>query len=289
MPKIYLVGSNRENKQGGGWTFGENLRKCFVDQLVDDPEDCDIFFISGLSMLNKLSEIPLDKKIVLRVDNILKRSCNRDIYPFQGDKVTMMEAMKLVAQKADLVVYQSQWAKDLLDGFLRPNKSTVIMNSADETIFNTSGGTIPTDKDVYFYSRSSNHDNKQWHLAYYTFIDIFKKNKNAELWIAGRFSPENIPNCFDFYNGEAVKYLGFITDPEEMAFYMRSAKYFLHSYFADCCSNTVLEAILSGTEIIWLEQSGGAREIKEKFEKEGREYFYLERMKQEYKKCLEKL
>src|SRR3990167_10163573 len=136
--KIYTQGYNPE-KIGGGWTFMGNFRKCFKDSLVETPEEADIFFITSVSMLSKLSEIPQDKKIVLRADNILKRSNNRDIYPFEGDKVSMMEAMRLVAQKADLVVYQSEWAKNLLNDFLKPQKSIVILNSVDETIFNPDG------------------------------------------------------------------------------------------------------------------------------------------------------
>lgn len=279
--KIYTAGYNPE-KIGGGWTFLEHFRKYFKDQLVNTPEECDIYFITGLSMLNKLSEIPTDKKIVLRVDNILKNSCNKRIYPFNGDKVTMMEAMRLVAQKADLVVYQSTWAKDLLDSFLKPQKSIVILNSGDESIFNLDGGKLPVDKDVYFYSRSSNHDNKQWHKAYYWYINEFKNNPNSELWITGRFSSENVPNNFDFYQGETIKYLGFVQDPETMALYFRTAKKFIYSYFNDACSNTAIEALLSGCKVEWLETSGGAWEIKDKFKDYGRPYFYLERMGKEY-------
>ena len=70
--KIYQAGFNPD-KIGGGHSFGRNFRKCFPNEIVDTPEECDIYFISGASMLNKLSEIPTNKKIVLRVDNILKK------------------------------------------------------------------------------------------------------------------------------------------------------------------------------------------------------------------------
>jgi len=286
--KIYTAGFD-EKRIGGGWSFLHNFRKCFKDDLVETPEEADIYFLGGLSMISKLSEIPLDKKIVLRVDNILKNSCNRKMYPFEGDKVTLMEAMKIMSQKADLVVYQSSWAKDLLNDFLKPKKSVVILNSADEDIFNTWGAKIPTDKNVYLYSRSSNHDNKQWHKAYYYYIQTHKEKQNRELWITGRFSPDNIPNNFDFYNGETIRYLGFITDPEAMATYYRTAKKFIYSYFNDACSNTLLEAILCGCKVEYLELSGGAREIKQKHNELGSNYFKLDRMKQEYKAVMENL
>ena len=286
--KIFTAGYNPE-KKGGAHSFLSNFRKCFKDQLVETPEEADIVFVTSVSMLGKLNEIPQDKKIVLRVDNILKRSCNRDIYPFRGDKVSMMEAMRILAQRADLVVYQSQWAKNLLDGFLRPSRGIVILNSADETIFNPDGTKLPKDHEIFFYSRSSNHDNKQWHKVYYDYIEKYKENPKRELWIAGRFSPENIPNNFDFYGGENIKYLGFIQDPEAMALYMRSVDRMIFPYAFDACSNTLIEFLLTNGNVEYLELSGGTPEIKEKFEKYGREYFYLERMKNEYKKALEGL
>ena len=283
--KLYTAGWNPE-KLGGAHSFLRNFRKIFNDQLVDDPRKADIYFIPSISMLEKLSVIPKDKKIVVRIDNILKRSCNRDIYPFEGDKITMMEAMRFVCQRADLVIYQSQWAKELLDDYLKPKKSVVILNSVDESIFFPGAG-IPTDKEIYFYSRSSNHDNKGWHNVYYYYQELHKGKVGRELWIAGRFSPENIPRNFDFFNGEKIRYLGFIQDPEAMALTFRTAKHFIYSYSHDCCSNTLIEALLSGTDVIYLEESGGAKEIKEASEKYGREYFYLQRMGGEYKEALQ--
>lgn len=283
--KIFTEGYSEE-KLGGGHSFLRNFRKCFKDQLVDTPEECDIYFITSVSMLGKLSLIPKNKKIVVRVDNVLKRSCNRDIYPFEGDKVTMMEALKLVAQRADLVVYQSEWSKNLLDPFLRPKKSVVIMNSADEGIFNPDGGKLPVEKDIYFFCRSSNHDNKAWYKAYYWYIEEFRKNPNSELWIAGRFSPENIPNRFDFFQGETVKYLGYVTDPEAMAFYFRTCKKYLYTFEFDAASNTLIESLLSGANVEMLSNSGGAQEIMTEFIVTGADYFKLPRMKQEYEEAL---
>ena len=65
-PKIYTAGYVPD-KVGGGFSFLRNFRKCFADQIVETPEECDIYFITSVSMLSKLSEIPKDKKVVLRV------------------------------------------------------------------------------------------------------------------------------------------------------------------------------------------------------------------------------
>lgn len=286
--KIYTAGYNPE-KTGGGWSFLRNFRKCFADQITDNPEECDIFFITSVSMLGKLSEIPLKKKIVVRIDNILKKSCNGDMYPFEGDKVTRMEAMQILCRKADYIIYQSKWAKHLLHKYLKPKHSCVILNSADESIFYPQEELRPQGKKIYFYSRSSNHDNKGWHKAYYEFQEIFRKDKLSELWITGRFSPENIPNNFDFFNGEIVNYLGQPTDPETMAYYMKCSDIFIYPYSYDACSNTLIEAYMCGCDIKFLDFSGGAKEICNHFWKYGREYFYLDRMKQEYLKVFNKL
>lgn len=286
--KIYIEGNN-SNKIGGGWSFRDSFRKCFDGQIVDNPQEADFYLIPSVSMLPKLSVIPWDKKVVLRVDNVLKKSCNRDIHDFGGEKVSLMLAMKQIAQKANLTVFQSQWAKDYLEPYLKPKKSVVILNSVDETIFNPDGRKIPVGKKtIYFYSRSSNHDNKGWHKIYYDFQYRYREDSNLELWIIGRFSLENIPNNFDFFNGEIIKYLGYITDPEAMAMYMRSADFIYVPYSFDACSNTTIEGLMSGCIPKILDNSGGTKEILDKF-KNKKDYFKLERMKREYKINLEGL
>jgi len=285
MKKIYLLG-NDQKKVGGGWSFVSNLAKYLGDQVVDDPKDSDVYFVTSVSMLPKLSVIPPDKKLVLRVDNALLQSRNRSIYPFKGDKVTMMEGMRLVAKRADLVIYQSQWAKNYLDPFLKAKNSTVILNSVDETIFNPEGAKVPHDEEVYLYSRSSRHDQKGWHIAWYEYQFIQQKNPNAQLWIAGHFSPANVPTNFDFFAGEDIKYLGFVGSPQEMAIHYRSADHYLYCFEYDACSNTLIEALMCGTDVIYYDKSGGAKEIEIKYALHGRDYFKLERMGKEYEEAI---
>jgi glycosyltransferase involved in cell wall biosynthesis len=287
--KLFILGQELEGKIGGGHTWLSHMKQGF--DLVP-KEDCDVYVITSVSMLPKLSEIPRDKKIVLRVDNVLKKSCNSDVYPFRGDKVSRMEAMKQIAEIADKVVFQSYWAKDYLNPFLKvpEEKTAVILNATDEKIFNDKGRkSIFNAKPVYLYSRSSNHDNKGWHLVYYDYQYEQRKHPEAMLFIAGRFSMENIPNNFDFFNGENIQYLGFIQSPEEMALYLRQADYFYASYHMDACSNSLIEAILCGCRIKYLDKSGGAVDIENAYLEYGKEYFYLERMIKEYKKLFEEV
>ncbi len=282
LVKLHILGQD-DSKLGGAWSWIANMRKCFP---LYSLEEADTFLITSVSMLGKVSEIPWDKKVILRVDNVLKKSTNRDIYGRSGDKISRMEAMREIAKQADMVIYQSNWSKELLHDFLNPARSKVILNSSDESIFTPEGSIIPSDKKVFFYSRSSNHDNKQWHMAYYEFQKIHRRIKNAELWIAGRFSDENIPNNFDFFNGENIKYLGFIDNQEAMALYFRSASRYMYTYAYDCCSNTLIEALLCGCQPIMYSTSGGAKEIVEKLEKYSIKYFHLDRMKKEYEEAM---
>ncbi len=286
--KIYLVGWEQlKDKYGGGWTWGRNFSKGF--ELVDKPEDCDVYVISSIAMLSKTSEVPTNKKIVLRVDNVLKKSANRDIYHIGDVKITRMEAMKEIGQRADLIIYQSEWAKDYLSGFIdSKSPSKVIMNSGDESIFNEKNDKSFNNGWNYLYSRSSRHDSKGWHVAWYYYQQLHRQHINSKLYIVGKFSGENLENDFDFFNGENYQYLGFLNDPEDLATLYRSCE-FIYPYYNDACSNTLIEAILCGSRVHWLEESGGAKEIRKKLETEGKEYFYLKRMNNEYKKAFKEI
>ena len=277
MAKLHILGQS-ENKQGGGWSWCNNMCNLFE---TTTPEEADVYVITSVSMLPKLSVIPKDKPVVLRVDNVLKKSCNSDVYPFEGDKVSRMEALKLVAQRADRVVFQTEWAKDYLNPYLEvpESKIAIILNSTDEKVFNEKGAV--NNPNIYLYSRSSNHDNKQWHGVYYFWQYHWRKNQDDILWIAGRFSIENVPNKFDFFQGEKHHYLGFL-ERDKMAIVLKEAGTFIYSYHMDCCSNSLIEALLSGCDIKYLDKSGGAEEIDNAFLAYGKEYFYLERMKKEY-------
>lgn len=272
--KLYILGQDKD-KIGGGWSFVSNMKKCFD---VVSEQDADTYLITSVSMLEKISQIPFDKKVILRVDNVMSKSKNRDIYNLDGRKVSRMEALQIIAKMADITVYQSKWCKDYLDDFIKPKKSTIIMNSVDQSIFyNDNNG-----KNTYLYSRSSNHDNKQWHKAHYYFQIVHKRVDGAKLFITGRFSDENLLYNFDFFNNENYTFYGTIQKPEDMANIMRGSEFYIYPYYNDACSNTLIEALSCGCKPIMLEDSGGAYEIYEHYKYNGIKYFSLDRMKEEY-------
>lgn len=260
--KIHIA--NYQEKIGGGWSFMANFNKCFGNAPYDDA---DIYFICGPTMASHddIDRAKRDgKKIVLRIDNAVRNSRNRG---------TGMSRLKSFCEKADLVIYQSEWAKK----FLYPYTLTdgpVILNGVDTDIYNPNNR-ISSTLDTYLYARSSRDEGKQWIMAWYWFV-----NNPGILEIAGKFSRENLEYGFDFFNNEKYVFIG--EQPNLIDAFKRN-KYFLYTYLNDACSNTLLEARASGCEIIdvyGMLQTGGAPEIM------ALKDVSLERMANEYRKVL---
>lgn len=245
------------DRTGGGWTFARNFSKHFPQTEYDQAE---IYFICGASQVGyeDVERAKRDgKRIVLRVDNALRNSRNRN---------SGMPRLKAFSDLADLVVYQSEWAKNFLKPFLNKD-GPVVLNGVDTSIFKPGN---PED-DTYLYVRSSRDEGKQWIMAWYWFV-----NHPGTLEIVGKFSKENLQYNFDFFNQEKYRFMG---EQEDMPSVYARNRYFLYTYLNDACSNTLLEARVSGCEIIdvyGMLKTGGAPEIMDC------EDISLERMAKEY-------
>lgn len=256
---------------GGGWTFADNLAKGLGSDQVS-LDEADVYLIPGASMVERkdVEEAKAKgKKIVLRVDNHLLPSRNRN---------TGMQKLKEFAQVADLVIYQSQWARDYLKEFTKQD-GVVIMNGVDLELFRH----IDHSDNNYLYARSSRIAEKGWEMARYW----YSRNFSSETFLAivGKFSGENMQYNFDFYNDEPYKFYGQVPRESFVAL-LGQFRYFLYSYFMDACSNTLIEALVSGCEIIdiyGMLETGGAPEIMAAYKTLGRDYFSLERMAKDYK------
>lgn len=232
---------------GGGWSFTNNFKKALTNQVefVDRKEDCDICFIPGCTMISR-DDVRWckdnKKKIVLRVDNIPRNSRNRN---------TGTSRLYDFAQMVDEVVYQSYWAKNWIEPFIK-RKGIVIYNGIDTKIFNPQGEKMNTNSTFQFlYSRYNRDETKAWETVWYYFQKEFYKDNNIHLWIVGKFSPEQEEYNFDFFGGaeKRYKYYGIITDPEDMAKFYRGADYLLVPYQLEACSNVVIEAMMCGLGI----------------------------------------
>lgn len=271
MAKIFLANDSKQSL-GGGWSFLRNFRKglsVYPDiSIVETIEECDVYFIPASTMVlkenvDKAKE--LGKKIILRVDNIPKDSRNRG---------TGWSRLRKYASMADKIIYQSQWARDLLKEFI--GDGTVILNGADTDIFNKENkNPIPN---LYLYSRYNRDESKNFIEAYYFFIGIWLKDKTVKLRIIGNFSDEMIQYHFDFPEEmrDSISYGGIMETPEQMAKELKQAETFLAPYMQDACSNSIIEARACDLNIIANTTGGMPELLKKDFD------YSLKRMCREY-------
>lgn len=256
-----LATSQSKQGIGGGWTFLRTFAKYapkYGGQIVSSG-DADVLLISGATMLQRDFVFEWKKKgmkIVLRVDNIPRNSRNRN---------TGTSRLKDFAAAADLVIYQSEWARDYIQPFLQKD-GVVILNGADPEIFNTSGSIRPRDGEPqHLFVQYNRDETKQWHQMWFEyqmrFRELTEEGKRPHLWIAGQFSPELQAANFDFFMGERFEYLGVLEEPEEMAEVMRGADVLLAPYYNDACSQTIVEARMCGVGVIEHNATGGTAEI----------------------------
>lgn len=281
--KLYIAKQD-ESRLGGGWSWISNIKKALAEDIVS-YEEAEVYLIPSPSMVSKeeVDKAQADgKKIVLRVDNIVRNSRNRN---------TGMSRMKRFADQADLVIYQSRFAKKLLKNFIGKD-GKVILNSCDTDIFNPKG----RDESVtarYVYSRVNRDETKNWEMARYIYQEESEMRGNdAILNIVGNYSPELVEYNFDFYQGENYRYWGAINDPLVLADIYRNSDYLIYTFWNDACSNTLIEALCCGCLVAdkyGMAKTGGAMEILSNYYTKGLEYFSLNRMGQEYKKALSAL
>lgn len=244
--KIHLL-NNSQQKLGGGFTFLRTFAKYLARagiEVCDAPIKSDVIFISGATMADRDQVKALKeqgKKIVFRIDNIPRNSRNRN---------TGTSRLYNFAQMADLVIYQSKWAKDFIEPFVRRD-GPVILNGADTDVFRDEGSLMPKDgHPQYLYARFNRDETKNWHVAWYEYVVAQRLHPDAHLWLAGQFSPEHLEYKFDFFQDEKHRYLGVIDEPELMAEIYRATDILLLPYYNDACSQTLVEARNCGVQNI---------------------------------------
>lgn len=244
--KIYL-NIPPKDKVGGGFSFVRNFLKGINGraEIVSRWEDCDVFFICGVTIANE-GEIRAarlaGKKIVFRVDNVPRKSRNR--------RSTPHERMKEYAELSDVVVYQSEWAKWYCEPLC--GEGTVIYNGVDLEIFSPMKSVQNAHRYLFVYH--GKNEQKQFWAAH----QIFQREhrlfpKQSEFWFINDFGSElaGLQDAnYDFWNGEKFEHLPKISEPIEMADLMRMSKFLIYPAIADASPNVVLEARACGMEII---------------------------------------
>lgn len=283
---LVWIPNESDQKLGGGWSFGRNFVQAFAGSAIFSPlapTGAKILLIPGSTMVSP-ETVNVARasglKIVLRVDNVPRNSRNRN---------TGTSRLKALAELADVVIYQSTWARWYLLPFLR-HDGPVIHNAVDTEVFTPDGPAFETDGDpVYLYSRFNRDETKSWERAWYSYQMIQREQMDAKLLIVGRFSEEQVNYNFDFFMNEHYEYLGVIDDQDAMARIYRGSDYLYAPYFNDACSNTYIEALCCGLPLFEEDMSGGTPEIMRCFQESGREYFGLDRMRREYEIVFDKL
>lgn len=252
--RIYIPNiSNTEI--GGGFTFLNNFRKALEGRVefVDNWKDCDIIFVFGITTMDKgevYAALNAGKKLVLRVDNIPRKSRNRRQSP--------AERLKEFGEKASLVVYQSEWCKKYAGFFA--GEGIIINNGVDSSIFNTNGR--KSDGNTCLYINYNDNPNKRFDEAIYLF-EMACRKKPRNLIIAGvapKIYLENPEYNWDLNIPVKVEYAGIIKKPSEVANLMKRCDYILYPSFAEAYPNTLLEALACGLEPIGLNPIGGSIE-----------------------------
>ena len=285
--KIYLPVDSLQGF-GGGFTFRRNLEKglkMLSHSLVEFPREADISLVAGVTMVTKETIQKLidgKHKFVVRLDNVPKNSRNRN---------SGTSRLLSFSQKANAIVYQSNWAKRYLQDFIKKD-GEVIYNGTDQDMFTPKGGALDfhnKSEDTYLYSRFSRDETKQWERSWYDYQMTQMNNPYAKLVIVGSFSEELVQYNFDFFRGERIEYLGVIRDELQMARIMRGCKKFMATYYNDAFSNTYIEALCCGMQLVNIDQSGGTPEMLETWKEKGMEYFSVKRMAEEYVALFEKV
>lgn len=275
MIKVYIP-NNSEMDIGGGWTFIRNIKKGLQNQVefVDNPLMCDILFINSASMTDwdDVEEAYKNgKRIVFRVDNVPKKSRNK--------RGRIYDKLRRFGQIADIVVYQSEWAKMYAGYMVGTDHSMVIYNGVDTSVFNMDDREVFTGN-RYLFIHYNRDENKRFPEAAYHFHLIHRENKEASLTIVGKFSPDLVDADFDFFAGENYKYITPLHDPKDMARIYKSHDFLLFPAFADAAPNTVLEARACGCDVLLVNDTGGTKELMDKnldisLERMCREYMQL--------------
>lgn len=246
--KIFLPNKTNSGVNGGA-TFIRNFKKGMADKVtfVDEVENCDVLFIASPMTVDKedvYKAKKLKKGIALRIDNIPRKSRNR--------RNTPHERIKEYAQLADVVIYQSEWAKQYC--YPISGDGTVIYNGVDTSVFfPPTSSEEEAGKNNYLFAYHGKNDHKGFWHAHYIFQQEFRKNKNAHFYFIYDFKSEQaeLENAnFDFWNGEKYLQYPVLSDPSQMSELMRKCKYLIYPSICDASPNIVLEARACGCEVI---------------------------------------
>ena len=242
--KVYVPQLNR-NQIGGGWSFINNLRKALPGVDFTEDLNADMSFVPGATMVDKPELLP--RPIVLRLDGIPHDERNRG---------SGMNKLKKLAEMADYLVYQSEFAKRRLKMYLGDKEnSTIITNGVDTELFRPKKKVERT----FVYVSYRKDPAKRFEEARELFTLYAYDYPDAKLALVGRFATDQMKYGYGFYNNEKVQYVG-VLQHKELAELLGQTEMLLFPSYMDWCPNTVLEAMSCGCGIIY-NSYGGVEEL----------------------------
>lgn len=264
--KLYIANQSKQTL-GGGFIFIENFKKGAQGKIdfVNSWQECDAMLICSVTQIDRGTVLEAKngkKKIILRVDNMPKDSRNRG---------TAFSRMKDFGMLADIIVFQSEWAKEYVGGWLsfnhgvRLRNSRVIYNGVDEEFFYFNDN--PKDRgETYLYTTYNTDENKRFPEAAYDFHLkhwIAKRNNLTlpTLRLVGNFGKDLPSYKFDFFNGEKITYDPPISDRKAMGDVFRSCRYLYFPAFLDASPNILGESMSCGCEPLLINPIGGTIEV----------------------------
>lgn len=170
---------------------------------------------------------------------------------------------------SDLTIYQSNYSKQSWEKgvktifgksvILSPNKSKIITNGVDLSLFSSTKGTHDLKVKWPILNVSASPAPKKGLYRVLELAECLKNNEDFHFYLIGKQALD--PIC-----GEEIKdyknitYLGEISDRKEISNYYKSSKIFIFPSEEDCSPNVVLEAMACGLPILTIE-SGGIPEL----------------------------
>lgn len=267
---IYIPNQSKQTL-GGGFIFIDNLKKGAAGRakFVGRWEDAHAVFICSATMTDR-GEIQrakaAGKKIIFRVDNMPKDSRNRG---------TAFSRMRDYGRMADVVVFQSRWARAYVGGWLAAccgvdlSGSSVIYNGVDTDFFHHRDDPAARGE-TYLFITYNTDPNKRFQEAAYDFhlrtMDAVRAGRpKPKLRLVGNFDRGVAEYGFDFFAGEDFAYEPPVAERGRVGDIYRGCRYLYFPAFADASPNTVGEAMACGCEPLLVNPVGGTAEVVEQY------------------------
>ena len=249
---------------GGGYTFYGNFQKAMAAKFPDVHEvsEFDKHDILFAFSVTTVSGETIDRskksgaKFILRMDGVPEDSRNSG----RGTRRLIEYSLK-----ADWIIYQSEFIQRTVGRILADNgvkqPHNVVHNGVDVDIFTPNGDKIAFKGSPKILHMAYRKDqNKRYEEVLAMYREYWTYNKEANLYLLGRYPSEWMNYNMGFFNGERHQRLGIVTDPVAKAAMIRSCDFLFYPSFADPAPNVVLEAMACGVPVMY-HPYGGSNEI----------------------------